>query len=340
MKTLSVIGLGKLGLCLAAILAKHCRVIGIDVNEKLINDLKYGDNPIKETDLNNWLKKYKQNITFTTSFEKLGEINFIVVPTPSDVNGRFNNEYVKNALCKSGKYVLVSTVMPGTVQELNRAQGIEVIYNPTFIALGSVIHDFLNPNFILIGNPGYAWEKQLKSIYKKVCLNNPKVFSLSPIEAEIAKLSLNCYITTKITFANQIGNLCHRLGIKPDNILNAIGQDRRIGTAYFKAGLGYGGTCFPRDNVALSKVFEDNELRADLLKTVDRLNLSQIFEIIGRITKNNPATIGFKSLSYKKGTDNTECSQLKMIHDSLKQQGYKTIIGKGDINLDWGGIIE
>jgi len=136
--------------------------------------------------------------------------------------------------------------MPGETNRLRKKYPhLTLIYNPTFIALGNIIHNFLVPDFILIGADKKKGLPELLKIYKKICLLQPPIKILTAQEAEIAKLSLNCYITAKITYANQIGNLCYRLGIKADNILSAIGCDRRVGNLYFKAGLGYGGPCFP-----------------------------------------------------------------------------------------------
>jgi UDPglucose 6-dehydrogenase len=162
---------------------------------------------------------------------------------------------------------------------------------------------------------------------------------MTPLEAEIAKLTLNCYVTMKITFANQIGNLCHRLGFSPRRILDAVGSDTRVGKKYFKSGLGYGGPCFPRDNKALTAFMKQNKSSSKLFEVVDFLNEMQVLEILERIWKMKHFSVGFESLSYKKGSDITECSQLKTIHDYLKEQGYRVKIGKGQVNLNHEGII-
>lgn len=345
---ISVIGLGKLGLCIACTLAKHHKVIGIDVDLEHINRLKLGINTIKEPGLGLLFYKYNRNIFFTNKYI-LGDIVFIVVPTPSMSNHAFTSEFIENALhqIKLRKtVVIVSTIMPGETARLQKKYPhLNLIYNPTFIALGNVIKNFLMPDFILIGTDKIGTDKQkdisiLMDIYKTICLLNPTFTILTTLEAEIAKLALNCYITTKITFANQIGNLCYRLGITPDNILNAIGQDKRIGNLYFKAGLGYGGPCFPRDNRALTAFMLKHKLNPGLAETTHILNNLQVDEFVNRIIKLKPKVIGFKDLSYKKGTHIKEGSQLLAIKEKLIKKGYKTIIGKGDVNIDWEGINE
>ena len=309
---ISVVGLGKLGLPIYQVLKKNgYKVKGIDKNKP----------PMK--------------------FDKLGFITFVVVPTPSDEQGKFTSEYVENVLknIHTPQIVsIVSTLYPGETDRLQKKYShLTLVYNPTFVALGTVAYDFTHPDFILIGSNNIGATELLKSIFRIIC-KNPKFCILTPLEAEIAKLSVNCYITTKITYANQIGNLCYQLGIKPDRILETVGSDHRIGKDYFKAGLGYGGPCFPRDNIALSKYFADNHTDPSLFKLINDLNHWQVEKMVQRILKMNHKTVGFKSLSYKEGTDCQEQSQLLMIHDWLKKIGVKVKKGKGDVNLSWGGI--
>lgn len=311
----SVIGLGKLGLPIAKVFSRHYKVIGID--------------------------KIKTK-GYTTSYTDLGDITFVVVPTPSDSYNRFSSQYVEEVLNKIHKkqiIVIVSTLMPGETDRLQKKyKHLTLIYNPTFVALGTVAYDFTHPDIILIGGKDRRIIFTLLDIYSVVLKSFPYFALLTPLEAEIVKLALNCYITTKITFANQIGNLCYSLDINPDNILNAIGKDSRIGNKYFKAGLGYGGPCFPRDNLAMAEFMQDNGLYPQLNETVHNLNKRQIAEMVYRIERLNPKSIGFESLSYKKGSDVTEHSQLKAIWEKLKEDGYKVKMGKGEINIDWEGI--
>ena len=330
-KTISVIGLGKLGLPIATTFAENdYKVIGIDIGLGGTICRKIGYKII--------------NIHIGESYKNLGNIIFVVVPTPSMIDDKFTSKIVEDVLDKIKKkqiVVIVSTLMPGETNRLQKKYPhLTLIYNPTFIALGSVAYDFTHPDFVLIGSKNRKATETLQTIYNKILKVEPHFAVLMPLEAEIAKLALNCYITTKITFANQIGNLCYRLNIKPNNILNTIGMDSRIGNKYFKAGLGYGGTCFPRDNLALSAYCNENNFNPTLFKCIDFLNRLQELEIVERIEKLNPKIVGFKSLSFKKGIDITECSPLKEIYEILKNRGYKVKIGKGDVNLDWGGICQ
>lgn len=317
--TISVVGLGKLGLPILNVFKSKFDVIGID-------------------------KEKKEG--FTTSFKKLGDVTFIVVPTPSLPNYKFTSDYVEDVLLQIKRkqiVVIVSTLMPGETDRLQKKyKKLDLVYSPTFVALGTVALDFTHPDIIIFGTTKYETAEFLyENIYKKVIETDPYVDVLFPLEAEIAKLSLNCYVTTKITFANQIGNLCHRIGARPDRVLNLIGHDGRVGTSYFKSGLGYGGPCFPRDNLAMSAYMIDNGYDPAMNRTTHQLNKRQIYEIVERICERHPASVGFSGLSYKEGTEVMDESQLKDIHDILVSRGYKTIIGgKGDVNLDWRGICE
>lgn len=322
-RTISVVGLGKLGLPLSNVMAEKYEVIRIE---------KRGFKP-------------KTNIVWTTSYDELGDITFIIVPTPSLPNGKFSSRYVEEVLERirqKQRVVIVSTLYPGETERLQKLYPyLTIYYNPTFVALGQVYNDLICPNFILIG--ASKGTGVLKGIWNSVCHLKPKFAVLSPLEAEITKLALNCYVTNKITFANQIGNLCYKLGVSGEKVCEAIGTDKRIGNYYFKPGLGYGGPCFPRDNIALSAYLEDNKLNPALFRTVNKLNEWQIDEIVNRmiverIKKGKPVSMGFEGLSYKRGTDNSEYSQLKEIYQRLKAMGYKVKVGKGEVNINWEGI--
>ena len=278
MQQISVVGLGKLGLCMAAcIAAKGFKVIGVDVDESRIRQLSAGECPIAEKDLPELLRRVRENLRFTTDVNdavRNSAATFIVVATPSDPSGSFSNQYLMAAVgaiadslkAKSTPHyvVVTSTVMPGTtggpVRSLIEARSgkrcgsdVGLAYNPEFIALGTVVRDFQNPDFILAGQSDDATGDFLERFYRQVCDNNPPVARMNLISAEIAKLSLNCYVTMKISFANTLAEVCEKSpGANIDAITSGIGIDRRIGLPYLKGGLGFGGPCFPRDNQAFA----------------------------------------------------------------------------------------
>jgi len=348
---LSVIGLGKLGLCTAMCFAeKGIQVIGVDNNERLIKTLALGNCPIEEPGLSHLIEKAKGNVVFTTDYSlaiKETDITMVIVPTPSKPDGSFDNSYIEQVLLIIAPYLkqkktfhiidIVSTVMPGSCakvfiplieKETDKRCGEDfgLVYNPEFIAIGSVIRDFKNPDMVLIGGSDETSTMKVKSLYEKVVENRPEYKIMSLINAEITKLALNCYITMKISFANELGKLCECIeGANVDIITDAIGSDSRVGKKCLKAGLGFGGPCFPRDNKAFQALAKDNGLRLHLANATVEVNNEVIQRLEDKITSlfNPPATIAILGLAYKAGTHITEASQAMMLVERLNKKGYR-----------------
>ncbi len=357
---ISVVGLGKLGLCTAACFAsKGFKVTGVDIDIDKIDKINKGISPIDETGLNELLKKVKGNLRATSDYAQAlfkTDVTFIVVATPSLADGSFSNEYLEKSLHKIGEalkkkknyhlVVITSTVMPQTVETVARyilekvsgktcGRDFGIAYNPEFIALGSVIHDFLNPDFLLIGEMNKKDGDILKDIYSRTCENKPRFARMSPLNAEITKISLNCYITTKITFANSIAAICEKVkGADANVIASALGLDTRIGAKYIRPGLGYGGPCFPRDNVAFAAFSRRLEIKAKLAKMVDEVNRDQITRLIGRVHEvlsrpkadKGKIRIAVLGLSYKPNTPIIEDSQALGIAQVLVSEGYRVSV--------------
>ncbi len=357
---ISVVGLGKLGLCIAACFAdKGFQVTGVDIDIDRIEKINRGITPIQETGLGQLIKKSQSNLRATQKFEEAvlnSDISFIVVATPSLADGSFSNEYLEKALHKTGEalkkkrgyhlIVITSTVMPTTTEKIAKfilekysgkkcGKDFGVTYNPEFIALGSVIHDFLNPDFILIGELNKKDGDILEEIYNRTCENKPRFARMSPLNAEIAKISLNCYITTKITFANSLASICDKVkGADANIITKAIGLDSRVGSKYIKPGLGYGGPCFPRDNVAFAAFARMLETKAKLAEMVDEVNRDQIIRVVNKINeifnqqnkRRDSVKIGILGLSYKPNTPIIEDSQALNIAQLLANEGYRLTV--------------
>ena len=354
--SISVVGLGKLGLFMAACFAsKGYKVVGIDIDKNKIDLINRGINPIQETGLTRLIQKYKENLKATSDYEEAilnSQITFIVVATPSEADGSFSNEQLEGALKKIGlilkkkkQYhlvVITSTVMPGTTEHIGRyileeasgkkcGKDFGLAYNPEFIALGSVIHDFLNPDFVLIGEMNKKDGDILVKIYENICENTLRFARMNPINAEIAKISLNCYITTKITFANFLGAICEKVpGANAEVITQALGLDSRIGSKYLKPGLGYGGPCFPRDNLAFSAFVRKLNMKAKLAEVVDEVNKEQVARIVAILEeiakRKRGVRIGILGLSYKPNTPIIEDSQAIDIVEILIKKGYDIIV--------------
>src|SRR5262249_47768299 len=233
-----------------------------------------------------------------------------------------------------------STVMPGCttgelVPMLEKTSGkkvpgeIGVCYSPEFIALGSVIRDFLHPDLLLIGESDPKAGQILTDFYLSVYEKKPSVARMAPVNAELTKLALNTYVTTKISYANMLAQLCERLeGGNVDDVTNALGMDSRIGGKYLKGSVAYGGPCFPRDNVALASLGRKLGLVTHLPEATDRINTAQVSRLRSLIDVHLPegGTVGILGLSYKPGTNVIERAQGFELAQSLVNDGIPIIV--------------
>ena len=328
-KKISVVGLGKLGSCLAASLAyRGFDVIGFDINNNFVNSINNGITPVDEPRLQELINKSKKRLKATMNPEDIinnSQATFIIVPTPSTKRGDFSDKYIQDSLIslapflKNKKehhiFVITSTVSPGTTEKnliplIEKLSGkklnkdFSVCYNPEFIALGDVVNGLLRPDLVLIGESSKNVGDILEKVYKKFCENNPVIAKMSLVSAEISKIALNSYVTMKISFTNTLGNICEKIpGANVDDVTRALGADKRISPYYLKAGLAYGGLCFPRDNRAFDFFAKNHGIDAKLAKATDRVNEFQIenkFKKIKNILKIHKFnSISILGLAYK-----------------------------------------
>jgi UDPglucose 6-dehydrogenase len=327
----SVIGLGKLGGSMAACFAQcGLEVIGVDINPTHVEAFNQGRSPVEETGLEDLIFANQARIKATTNTEDAvlaSDISFVIVPTPSDESGAFSLEFARSAFKAIGQalrkketyhvVVMTSTVLPGSMRYglipiLERESGKKcgenfgVCYNPEFIALGSVIRDFLNPDFYLLGEFDSASGDYLEEIHHKVSQNNAPVKRMSLENAELAKISVNSFVTMKISFANMLSEFCQLIpGGDVDVVSDALGMDKRIGRKYLSGGLGFAGPCFPRDNVALAFLGRYLGCDSSLLTANDKYNRTlpsrQAQTLLKRLPKfGNVAILGlaYKPLSH------------------------------------------
>jgi UDPglucose 6-dehydrogenase len=287
--------------------------------------------------------------TATQSYEDAvvgSDLTFISVPTPSDKNGVFSDtnvvaavQQIGNCLRNKTDYHIVnitSTVMPdttgGTIRgALERYSGrrvgddVGLCYTPEFVALGSVVRDLLNPDFILLGESDSRAGDVVESLYRSTCENSPPIRRMALINAEIAKISVNTYVTTKISYANMLAEICERLaGADVDVVTSAIGLDTRIGSRYLKGAVGYGEPCFPRDNVALGALARRIGARADIVDATDRLNRYQVDRLVAHVrARAAPGSrVGILGLAYKPNTPVVEESAGVALALRLSKAGY------------------
>jgi len=345
-----VVGLGKLGLPLAAAIADAgFETFGLDKSQELVNQLLTGNYLSPEPGLVDLIKKNKHELIFVSDFEatKSSNIFFLIVPTPSLPDGKFNNEYLLGVISEllaswigiTGEktIVIVSTVMPKTCAEVflpfirswqsqtKTNLKINLLYSPEFIALGSVIHDLKNPDMILIGCEFPEQTNSFLEVMQQVTNGKPHTQILNLTEAEIVKLMVNCFVTMKISFANFIGEVSMALpGTNKYKISSALAMDSRIGEKYLRPGLGFAGPCFPRDNRALIAFAQEIGLNADLSSATIDINLRQPDNVV-RYIKSNYATarsIAIAGITYKPHAKVVEESQTLMIARILKQNNF------------------
>ncbi len=350
---ISMIGLGRLGAPIAACLAaKGFRVTGVDRDADRVAALNDGRPPVYETGLDEMIAQTNGRLNATTdtlAAVRDTDITFVLVPTPSESDGGFTLQYVLSACKEIGEalankqayhlIVLVSTVMPGATggpvrDTLEKTSGricgedFGLCYSPEFVALGSVIHDYLNPDFILIGESDPHSGELLASIYDRVCQTNPPNSRMNFANAELAKIAVNSYVTTKITFANTLAGICQHLpGADVDRVTGALGLDSRIGRKYLTGGVGYGGPCFPRDNRALASVARSVGASAELAESVDHVNRRQVDRLANLVKQNTEPndTVAVLGLAYKPHSDVVEQSQGLQLAESLASNGIDLI---------------
>lgn len=351
---ISVIGLGKLGLPLAACIAsKDFEVIGVDINSQIVEKLNVGQVNIYEPGLEKLIEKHRSKIKATTdAYEAVlnTDVTFVVTATPSLKNGNFSLKYIELALKSIAEaikvknsyhlVIIVSTVLPGSMDRLkkliekytgkkcdcqfNCGHEFGLCYNPEFIALGSVINDLQNPNFVLIGESDVKSGELLNDFYKKFLDNDAPVVRMNFVNAELTKISLNTFITTKISYANMLAEICEKLpGGNVDVVTSAIGIDSRVGNKYLKGGAAYGGPCFPRDNNALTYIANKNKVAVKLALTTHKINVKQNQRLAQFVLQNisKGETVGVLGLSYKPNTDVIEESPgIKVLEKLIKEQ--------------------
>ncbi|HEV2390625.1 MAG TPA: nucleotide sugar dehydrogenase, partial [Nitrososphaerales archaeon] len=287
-----MVGLGKLGLCLAAVLANSgFDVTGVDVDRRKIDAVNRGESPIYEPGLAELITSGRKSLRATSDCDAAvaeSQATFVVVPTPSSASGGFSLRYVKPAMKSVGGalshksayhlVVLTSTVMPGSMDEtvlpvLEQSSGKKcgpdfgLCYNPEFIALGDVVKGLRNPDLVLVGESDKDAGDSISKIHARMCENPSRIERMTFLNAEVAKIAVNAFVTMKMSFANTLAEICERLPSGDvDRITQAIGRDRRIGPTYLKGAIGYGGPCFPRDNVAFATFAKKIGVKADLAR--------------------------------------------------------------------------
>lgn len=343
---ISIFGLGKLGAVLAAVTASRgFDVIGMDLDERVVGEVNAGRPPVTETGLAALMRDAHFRLRATTRVADAvdsSDIAFIIVPTPSRNAGGFDVSYVLDVVSGIGAalrdderdwftVVVCSTVMPGSTAGEIRAtleassgrtvgHDLGLCYSPEFIALGSVIHDMTHPDLVLLGADDARSRADLRSVLEKLVDTDPAWHELSIVDAEIAKIAINTYVTMKISYANTLAEICERIpGADAELVAAAVGADSRIGPKYLNPGGAFGGPCFPRDNAAFGSLASSVGLSAPLAAATDEVNLRQAERLADDLKHLDRVSV--LGLSYKPQTNITERSFALDLCELLQHAG-------------------
>jgi len=369
---IAVVGSGYVGLVTGACFAERGNsVTCVDIDEKKIRLLKKGQSPIYEPGLDELLKRNaeEERLFFTTKLAdamQTAEVVFIAVGTPPGEDGSADLQYVLAVAKEIGHYmtnycVVVdkSTVPVGTADKVketiqkeldNRGVNIEfaVVSNPEFLKEGAAIDDFMKPDRVVVGVDDKKAEQIMHDLYLPFMRHHEKVIMMGIRDAEMTKYAANSLLATKISFMNEIANLCDQLGVDIENVRKGIGSDSRIGYSFIYPGCGYGGSCFPKDVQALIRTANENDYDALILKAVEERNRLQKLQLVEKIKNRfgydlSGLIFGLWGLSFKPGTDDMRDAPSIVILHELIAAGAKVVaydpvaseVAKHELPQDW-----
>lgn len=339
---ISVIGTGYVGLVVAACLAENGNhVIAVDIDEDKIDRLNRGEIPIYEPGLAELVKRNvaEERLSFTTDFDdavRRSKILFVAVGTPAGEDGSADMSHVVRVAESIGRVmgeykivVLKSTVPVGTnrkvletIQAITR-EPVSVVSNPEFLKEGAAIDDFLRPDRVVIGTDDPAVAEIMKELYRPFVRTGNPILVMDPESAELTKYAANAMLASRISFMNEIARLCEKVGADVANVRQAIGADSRIGHPFLFPGVGYGGSCFPKDIRALIRTAREAGIALELIEATERVNDAQKLYLLDKIRSHydgrlNGLTLAIWGLAFKPRTDDMrEAPSLALIRALL-----------------------
>ncbi|MCK9203467.1 MAG: UDP-glucose/GDP-mannose dehydrogenase family protein [Bacteroidales bacterium] len=348
----AIVGSGYVGLVTGTCFAEvGIEVVCVDIDQKKIENLKQGIIPIYEPGLEEMVHRNmkKERLRFTTSTAEAledCEVIFSAVGTPPDEDGSADLQYVISVARDCGKYmkdylliVTKSTVPVGTASKVRKAvqeeldkRGLSIEFdvasNPEFLKEGAAIDDFLKPDRIVVGCNSTRAEELMKALYKPFTLNGHPVIFMDITSAEMTKYAANSMLATKISFMNDIANLCEIVGADINMVRRGIGSDSRIGNKFIYPGIGYGGSCFPKDVKALIHTADDFKYPLRILKAVEDVNFDQKSILFNKFVKHfngniEGKTVAIWGLSFKPQTDDMREAPSVVIIQKLIEAGVK-----------------
>ncbi len=348
---IAIVGTGYVGLVSGTCFAEMgIDVTCVDVNAEKIHRLQQGEMPIYEPGLEEMVRRNVEagRLHFTTSLADCldeAEVVFSAVGTPPDEDGSADLQYVLEVAREFGRHinkytilVTKSTVPVGTAQKVKRAvqeeldkRGVQVEFdvasNPEFLKEGAAIKDFMSPDRVVVGTESERAREVLSKLYRPFLVNNFRVYFMDIPSAEMTKYAANAMLATRISFMNDIANLCDLLGANVDMVRKGIGTDSRIGSKFLYAGCGYGGSCFPKDVKALTRTAKEHGYTMQVIEAVEAVNERQkmivydkLRALIGDV---QGKTIALWGLAFKPETDDMREAPALVVIDRLLREGAK-----------------
>lgn len=344
----AVVGTGYVGLVSGLCFAEMGHTVTcIDSDSRKIATLRKGNTPIYEPGIEDLLKKHIQtsNIAFTNSLKdgvSSAKVIFLALPTPPNEDGSADLRYVLGVAAEIGAlindYVVIvnkSTVPVGTAKKVrhviqqNTKSSFDVVSNPEFLREGHAIRDFMEPDRIVIGADNETSHKIIRELYLPLA-HSTEIIEMDVESAELTKYAANAFLALKITYANEIANLCEKLGADIDLVKKGIGTDSRIGSKFLNPGIGYGGSCFPKDTTALLKIAEEVGGTVKTIETAVQVNQSQKNRVVEKlITKFDGSVRGRKiavwGLAFKPDTDDVREAPAEIVISELIKMGARIV---------------
>lgn len=349
---LTIVGTGYVGLVTGACFSEMGNIVYcVDIDDGKVEDLKKGIIPIYEPGLEELVSKNDKNgnLRFSTKLDdglKNSNICFIAVGTPMSEDGSADLQYVLTAAKKIGQVlshdlivVNKSTVPVGTADKVkeiinkelkkrNVAYKIHVVSNPEFLKEGAAVSDFMKPDRVVIGSDDEEVLETMKDLYIPFTINHERFITMDVRSAEMTKYASNAMLATRISFMNEIANICEGVGADISHVRDGIGSDRRIGYSFLYAGCGYGGSCFPKDIKALIKTAADHGYESTILKGVESVNKQQKLSLVNKIINRfgndlSGYTFAVWGLSFKPETDDMREAASVVIINKLIKLGAK-----------------
>lgn len=341
---ITIVGTGYVGLTTGVCLAnKGHEIICVDIDENKIEKLNYGKEVIYEPGMKELLEEAIKNnkITFTTNYKEAyskSNVIMVCVPTPENEDGSTNLTYLNTAIKQIMEnitrdcYIIVKSTVPvGTCEKISEKVKksqfeIQVMFNPEFLSQGEAINNFMNPQRIVVGVETMKAKQIMEEIYQG--FDCKKLF-MDIKSAEISKYACNNFLALKLTYINEMANLCEKLNINIENVLKVMKTDKRIGSTYLEPGIGYGGSCLPKDTKALVNLAKENKVKLNTIEATIASNKEQRKKLIEKLDKcyenKKNLNVAILGLSFKENTNDLRESQAIETIKELKGSVNKII---------------